>query len=56
VEALNAGVDLILISYDWSQYFPVMHGLLRAERHGRLQQAALAKSDARLWLTRPGNR
>jgi beta-N-acetylhexosaminidase len=56
VEALNAGVDLILISYDWSQYFPVMHGLLRAEREGRLQQAALAKSAARLWLTRPGSR
>jgi beta-N-acetylhexosaminidase len=56
VEALNAGVDLILISYDWSQYFPVMHALLAAERDGRLQQTALAKSDARLWLTRPGSR
>jgi len=56
VEALNAGVDLILTSYDWWQYYVVMHALLAAARNGRLDQAALDRSDARLWLTRPGAR
>lgn len=48
VAALNAGVDLILLSYDPDQYFPVMHALLEAEREGRLQAARLAQSEQRL--------
>ena len=48
VAALNAGVDLILVSYDPDQYFPVMHALLRAEQDGRLRPDALEKSEARL--------
>jgi len=56
VEALNAGVDLLLTSYDWSKYYVVMHALLAAARDGRLDQPALDRSDARLWLTRPGPR
>jgi beta-N-acetylhexosaminidase len=46
--ALNAGVDLILISYDVDQYYRVMHALLKADRQGRLDQEALLKSEQRL--------
>jgi beta-N-acetylhexosaminidase len=48
VRALEAGVDLLLVSYDPDQYYEVMHALLEAERAGRLGGAALAASDARL--------
>jgi beta-N-acetylhexosaminidase len=48
VEALNAGVDLILVSYDTDLYYPVMYALLRADREGRLDPAALRRSKARL--------
>jgi len=48
VAALNAGVDLILISYDPDQYFPAMYAVLKADLAGKLDQAALSKSDARL--------
>ena len=48
VAALNAGVDLILVSYDPDQYFPIMDALLEADRDGRLSQDALARSDERL--------
>lgn len=48
VAALNAGVDLILVSYDPDQYFPVMYALLRADRDGRLDRQMLAASKARL--------
>jgi len=48
IAALNAGIDLILISYDPDQYFPVMHALLAADRNGSLRADALAQSAARL--------
>jgi beta-N-acetylhexosaminidase len=48
VAALNAGVDLILVSYDPDQYFPVMYALLRAERDGRLHADTLERSQMRL--------
>jgi len=48
VAALNAGVDLILVSYDPDQYFPVMYALLQAARDGRLDPQMLAASNARL--------
>jgi beta-N-acetylhexosaminidase len=48
VAAINAGVDLVLVSYDTDQYFAVMHGLLAAERDGRLKPEALRQSDERL--------
>jgi beta-N-acetylhexosaminidase len=48
VEALNAGVDLILVSYDSDQYYPVMHALLKADAEGRLRPDALGDSDRRL--------
>jgi beta-N-acetylhexosaminidase len=48
IAALNAGVDLILISYDPDQYFTVMYALLQAERDGRLQTSMLERSQTRL--------
>jgi beta-N-acetylhexosaminidase len=48
VAALSAGVDLILISYDPDQVFPVLHALLRAERSGTLASDALKVSTGRL--------
>jgi beta-N-acetylhexosaminidase len=47
VAALNAGVDLILVSYDPDQYFYVMHALLAAERKGLLDSAMLERSRIR---------
>jgi len=48
VEALNAGVDLILVSYDPDQFYLVMHALIRAARAGALRADVLAESDRRL--------
>ena len=48
VTALNAGADLILVSYDPSQYYPVMRALLRAQAEGRLNQGLLDASNRRL--------
>jgi beta-N-acetylhexosaminidase len=48
VEALNAGVDLILISYDVDQFYGVMHALIRADRAGALREDALRQSAKRL--------
>ena len=53
VRALNAGVDLLLVSYDTAQYFEVMAGLLEAEREGWLDEQLRQASVARLttpWL------
>jgi beta-N-acetylhexosaminidase len=48
VAAINAGVDIVLVSFDTDQFYPVMHRLLAAERDGRLQPEALRQSDERL--------
>jgi beta-N-acetylhexosaminidase len=48
IEALNAGVDLILISYDPDQYYRVMYALLHADEQGRLSPELLQRSDRRL--------
>ena len=48
VAALNAGVDLLLVSYDPDQYFPMMYALLAAARDGRLRPDMLEASAARL--------
>jgi beta-N-acetylhexosaminidase len=55
-EAINAGVDLILVSYDTDQYYAAMHGLLTADRDGRLDQEALRQSDRRLSRAEPPGR
>ena len=48
IAALNAGVDLILISWDPDQFYYVMYALLRADREGKLNRETLKKSDQRL--------
>jgi beta-N-acetylhexosaminidase len=48
VEALNAGVDLILVSYDPDQFYFVMYALISASRAGVLHDDALGQSDQRL--------
>lgn len=48
ISALNAGVDIILVSYDPDQFFPIMDALLEADREGRLRPDVLERSDERL--------
>ena len=48
VDALNAGVDILLISYDPDQYYPAMYALLLAQRDGRLNNERLRQSGRRL--------
>lgn len=48
IDALNDGVDLILVSYDPDQYYRVMYALLQANRQGRLTGEVLLRSDRRL--------
>jgi beta-N-acetylhexosaminidase len=48
IEALNAGVDLILISWDADQYYRVMYALLKADQQRRLNRDELQRSDQRL--------
>jgi beta-N-acetylhexosaminidase len=56
LEALNAGVDLVLLSYDTDQYFPIMYRLLQATRSGALRPEILAKSAARLDRAQAGDK
>lgn len=46
VESLNAGMDLLLISYDWKKYYLILDCLQHAEKTGAL--APLEKSHQRL--------
>ncbi len=48
IMALNAGVDLILISWDPDQYYSIVYTLLKALRNGRLNRSALERSSRRL--------
>ncbi|HBB34007.1 MAG TPA: glycosyl hydrolase family 3 [Cyanobacteria bacterium UBA8803] len=48
VKALNAGVDLILISYDKDLYYPAIAALLKAKAAGHLVSATLVNSSQRL--------
>lgn len=48
VEALNAGVDLILVSYDVDQFYVVMHALIAADRARKLPDDVLQQSEERL--------
>jgi beta-N-acetylhexosaminidase len=52
VEALNAGVDLILVSYDPDQFYLVMYALISASRAGVLRDDTLGQSDQRLSRSR----
>jgi beta-N-acetylhexosaminidase len=55
VEALNAGVDLLLVAYDGIQYYRLFDCALRASARGELDEAMLRKSSGRLetMATRP---
>jgi beta-N-acetylhexosaminidase len=53
IAAINAGVDLVLVSFDTDQFYTVMHGLLAADREKRLQAEALRQSDERLSRAEP---
>jgi beta-N-acetylhexosaminidase len=48
VEALNAGVDLLLVAYDGRQFYRAMDCALAAQRRGEIDLSALASSDERL--------
>ena len=48
IKSLNAGVDLVLVSYDPDLYYPIMAALMRAEQRDRLSQKRLASSRDRL--------
>jgi beta-N-acetylhexosaminidase len=56
IRALNAGIDLILVSYDVDQFYPAMDALLTAKQEGTLSAGALDRSEARLALTKPADR
>jgi beta-N-acetylhexosaminidase len=47
-EALNAGVDLLLVAYDGIQYYRLFNCALTASSRGELDDAMLQKSAARL--------
>jgi beta-N-acetylhexosaminidase len=53
VEALNAGVDLLLVAYDGLQFYRMYDCALNASAEGRLDEAMLAKSRARLNSSAP---
>jgi beta-N-acetylhexosaminidase len=48
VEALNAGVDLLLVAYDGAQFYRVFDCARDAYEHGKLDLAMLKASEARL--------
>jgi beta-N-acetylhexosaminidase len=54
VEALNAGVDLLLVAYDGVQYYRLFDCALKASARGELDQAMLRRSGDRLQARRPG--
>ena len=47
-EALNAGVDLLLVAYDGIQYYRLFNCALTASARGQLDAAMLRRSGARL--------
>ena len=48
VKVINAGVDLILISHDPTQYYPAMQALLIANEKGNVDNKILQESKTRL--------
>jgi len=53
VEAINAGVDLLLVAYDGAQFYRVFACALDGARQGKLDAAMLRTSAARLALGFP---
>jgi beta-N-acetylhexosaminidase len=48
VEAINAGVDLLLVAYDGAQFYRIFACVLDGSRQGKLDTAMLRASEARL--------
>jgi beta-N-acetylhexosaminidase len=48
VEALNAGVDLLLVAFDGTQFYRLFSCAVAASAEGRLDAAMLRESEARL--------
>jgi beta-N-acetylhexosaminidase len=48
VEALNAGVDLLLVAFDGAQFYRIFACAVAASSEGRLDAAMLGESDGRL--------
>ncbi|WP_431201119.1 glycoside hydrolase family 3 N-terminal domain-containing protein [Bradyrhizobium betae] len=48
VEALNAGVDRLLVAYDGAQFYRIFQCALEGSRQGKLDAAMLRASEARL--------
>ena len=48
VEALNAGVDLLLVAFDGAQFYRIFSCAVAASAEGRLDAAMLGDSEARL--------
>jgi beta-N-acetylhexosaminidase len=48
VEALNAGVDLLLVAYDGAQFYRIFACASDAAGHGKLDPAMLHDSETRL--------
>ena len=48
VEALNAGVDLLLVAFDGAQFYRIFACAAAASAHGKLDAAALSDSEMRL--------
>ena len=48
IEAINAGVDLVLIAFAPDLYYPAMAALVKAEKSGMLDEVLLDKSSQRL--------
>ncbi|MFT3848400.1 MAG: hypothetical protein QM739_06880 [Propionivibrio sp.] len=46
--AIEAGIDLLLVSYDVDQYFTIMHCLPRATRDDTLDSPMLTAGERRL--------
>jgi beta-N-acetylhexosaminidase len=51
VRSLNAGVDIILDSFDTDLFYPAMQALMQAEQLGQLDQQVLKMSQERLTRT-----
>jgi beta-N-acetylhexosaminidase len=53
VEALNAGVDLLLVAFDGAQFYRIFACAKEASSQGKLDSATLRESEARLRRTSP---
>jgi beta-N-acetylhexosaminidase len=53
VEALNAGVDLLLVAFDGSQFYRIFRCAMAASHEGRLDAAMMGRSEVRLKAALP---